>query len=502
MAYRFLLAVPVRAVTAMVCLPFVIVVAIAGLTALGMTGARAGQPAMKQPREAVDGPSATIKLKTGGLLQVRIVDHDDEAVAVLWGETLLALAWNELAMPSAYQAFRKANYADTGENDSEAAMRVGEFCLRRNRLDLANRAFARAVRIDPSHQQRTVELVRQFRERRRNSAKLPGSRTKGQVATEEAKKPQDAVEIKGLSGLAALPPTAFGLTEGATLDDNGRRRAMNLYREFGESVRNKIYDDLFLMETRHFLIYTDWPAPFRDQLGEQCEAMFESLARRFGVSTDSSFFLAKCPVFCWSATSRFQRFARAYDGFDGRSSLGYTRSVAASGHVHMSLLTQGFTPDDLDRFAGTLVHEGTHAFLHRLESTRLIPHWVNEGMAEFVAEEVLGSRYEAAEKAELLAKQFVRFDWPITSMLARTGPIAVHEYPLAHSLIQFLASRGTGKLGDFIRHLKAGMPVAEALPATFDGLTMAQLEPAWRDWVRDRHDDLGGTVLPWKSKGP
>jgi hypothetical protein len=164
--------------------------------------------------------------------------------------------------------------------------------------------------------------------------------------------------------------------------------------------------------------------------------------------------------------------------------VGYTRSIEKNGHVHVVLLRQGRSEADFDRFACTLVHEGSHAFMHRLYSTRLIPHWVNEGYAELTAERVLGEHCDTAEKAALLAQQFVRYDWPLGEMLEGLAPIEVHEYPLAHSLVAHLEGLGRPRFTGFVRGLKDGRTTAEALAANYDGMTFAQLEQSWRSAVR------------------
>jgi len=212
--------------------------------------------------------------------------------------------------------------------------------------------------------------------------------------------------------------------------------------------------------------------------------MYAALVERFDLQATDEVFLAKCPVFCWRSKARFQKFARYFDGYEGSSAVGYARSIEKNGHVHVVLVRQGRSEADFDRFACTLVHEGSHAFMHRLYSTRLIPHWVNEGYAELTAERVLGERCETAEKAALLARQFVRYDWPLGGMLESVAAIEVHEYPLAHSLVAHLEGLGRPRFAGFVRSLKEGRTTAEALAANYDGMTLAQLEQSWRSAIR------------------
>ena len=152
-----------------------------------------------------------------------------------------------------------------------------------------------------------------------------------------------------------------------------------------------------------------------------------------------------------------KKFARHFDGYDGINAIGYTRSIEANGHVHVVLARRGRLASDFNRVACTLVHEGTHAFIHRLFSTRLIPHWINEGYAELMAERVLGDRCPSGENAALLARQYVRHDWPIGGLLESVGPLEVHDYSLAHSLVAFLEHDRPNRFAGLVKDLKTGM---------------------------------------------
>jgi hypothetical protein len=84
----------------------------------------------------------------------------------------------------------------------------------------------------------------------------------------------------------------------------------------------------------------------------------------------------------------------------------------------------------------------------------------------------------------MLARQYVKYDWPILDMLNQAGPIDTHQYPLAHSVIAYLDSLGPGKLAGFVRLLKDGRSIADALADQWEGMTAESLERQWRAWVR------------------
>jgi len=265
-----------------------------------------------------------------------------------------------------------------------------------------------------------------------------------------------------------------------------REQLAEAYRKFGAKVQERMGKDIVLVESEHFLIWTDWEPKQRKRLTGWAEAMYAALRERFGLDPSVEVFPAKCPMFCFRSKARFRKFAQTFDGYDGRSAVGYTRAVERHGHVHVVLVRQGTTPADLDRFACTLVHEGTHAFLHRLYSHRLLPPWVNEGYAELTVERVLGDRCDTGETAALLARNYARQHWPLAGFVESSNPVDVNQYALAHGLIAYLASLGEDRLSAFIHDLKEGRTTSDALANAFAGLTPQQLEQDWRSANRAR----------------
>jgi len=448
------------------------------------------QPAMGQAETI----GIDVKLRTGGALTGLVIDHTDHGVVVAADGTPYVFSWDEIETGSAYVAKRDllalARGGIAGLTASDR-FELGLFALSRERNDLAAADFKIATRLDSSYEVRVRRAFEEFRSR-------PRPAQAGDDPILDRLEISADAELSG-SGLAdSLGEALCGGTAGQeggravlSTDPAARTRAMEVYRIFGERVRDTTCKDLAVIETEHFLIFTDWEKHKREQLARWCESVYSALARQLGIDPPENVFLAKCPVFCWRSKARFWRFARYFDGFESKEALGYSRSIERNGHVHVVVLRDGSSEYDYGRFACTLAHECTHAFLHRLYSTRLIPHWVNEGYADLVAERVLGDRCPNAENAELFARQHVRYDWAIGDMLRSAGPIPVHEYALAHSVVAYLETEDTARFARFIEGLKGGGTTAESLSAAYDGLTMEGLERNWRDFVR-RSDSTAG----------
>lgn len=418
-----------------------------------------------------------LKLRTGGELRGLVVDHSEHAVVVVREQKPYVFAWNELEFGSALSTKRALLALQRGGSNKLSAddhFELGLFALSSDRNDVAASEFREAKRLNPKFEERITRAFDEYRARKEKDG--------GEEDPFEDEPPAGLGEPAGRHEAGLMDDDGTLLAERPSAEN--RAKVMQAYRTFGKKVQEVMGKDVVLLESDHFLIWTDWEKKYRDRLTGWAEAMYAALGERFDLQAKDEVFLAKCPVFCWRSKARFQKFARFFDGYEGSNAVGYTRSIEKNGHVHVVLLRQGRSEADFDRFACTLVHEGSHAFMHRLYSTRLIPHWVNEGYAELTAERVLGEHCDTAEKAALLARQFVRYDWPLGGMLEGVAPIEVNEYPLAHSLVAHLEQLGRPRFAGFVRGLKDGRTTAEALAVNYDGMTFAQLEQSWRSAIR------------------
>ncbi len=418
-----------------------------------------------------------LKLRTGGALSGLVVDHSEHALVVVREQKPYVFSWNELEFGSSLSTKRALLALKRGGANKLSAddhFELGLFALSCDRNDVAAGEFREAKRLNGKLEERIARAFDEYR-----AQKAIGEGGEDPFEDEPPAQMEDSIGPREV-GLADDDGRLLAERPSA----ENRAKVMEAYRTFGEKVREVMGKDVVLLESDHFLIWTDWEKKYRDRLTGWAEAMYAALGAQFDLQTTDEIFLAKCPVFCWRSKARFQKFARYFDGYKGSNAVGYTRSIEKNGHVHVVLVRQGRSEADFDRFACTLVHEGSHAFMHRLYSTRLIPHWVNEGYAEMTTERVLGERCETAEKAALLARQFVRYDWGLGGMLEGVAAIEVNEYPLAHSLVAHLESLGRPRFAGFVRGLKDGRPTAESLASNYDGMTLAQLEQSWRSATR------------------
>ncbi|MFQ5591446.1 MAG: hypothetical protein ACE5HE_09815 [Phycisphaerae bacterium] len=425
-----------------------------------------------------------LKLETGGALSGLLVDATDHGIVVVADSIPYVFSWGELEAGTAYVVKRDWLALQRGGSQhltAEDHYQLGLYAITRKRTDLSASEFRKAESLDRTYRELAQLAFDEYRKKTRTAAKT------GHIMASLGADDTPETDTRGDGSQRAEIELSHNAVAEAFVSTTPRTRAqaLEVYKTFGERVRQLMARDLELIETDHFLIWTDWEKRSQPRLSEWCESMYTALCDQFQIDPETNVFLAKCPVFCWRSRARFIRFARNFDGYDGRNAVGYSRSIQANGHVHLVLVRVGRSPEDYYRFACTLVHEGTHAFLHRFHTTKLIPHWVNEGFADLMAARVLGSRCPNAGNAALLAAVYVRYDWPIDDLIRNAGPIEVYQYPLAHSIVAFQGSLGSERFAGFIKSLKDGESIAQALAANYEGITPAELEKRWRSAVRE-----------------
>ncbi len=342
--------------------------------------------------------------------------------------------------------------------------------MRHGRYAIARRDLARAGRRDPQYRESGRRALSDFRVSRRLGQPISKPDGAGVAA------PQVNEDNAAAIGFAAPPEVRDSNT--VQTDPSRRARIIEGYKDVGRRIGERVGRDLVLLETPHFLIWTDWLRSEHADLRRWCEDMYTTLAKRFCLSTDGCVFAGKCPLFALRSRKRFQAVAELLDGYEAGGALGYTSSHT-NGHVHVVIYRHGGSPAARDAFASTLVHEGTHAFLHRYRSTRHIPSWINEGLADFVAQSVLGDQCSNRDAADAVAAEIVAGEHSIAPVFASNGALDARYYPVAHSLVSFLIEREPAAFISVIDDLKDGAPVAEALMGRYH-LTLQGLEQAWR----------------------
>jgi hypothetical protein len=163
-----------------------------------------------------------------------------------------------------------------------------------------------------------------------------------------------------------------------------RARVVDELKQRGEEARQKYAPRLGLIETDYFLFYTDLDAGEARKWATLLDKMYDRLCDMFAIPKGTNIWHGKALVFVFKDVADFRRFeAEVYDTrIDWAAGLCHQFS---DGQVHICF----YRPPDEARFAHVLVHESVHGFIHRYRSPARVANWANEGLAEWIAYELV-----------------------------------------------------------------------------------------------------------------
>ena len=239
--------------------------------------------------------------------------------------------------------------------------------------------------------------------------------------------------------------------------------SVQVLKQFAEQTRQQINDRLKLYETDYFLFYTDLNAAEARNWQNLLDRMYSRLLRMFDIPKDSNIWRGKALVFVFRAEADYHRFQMLMHGTNSVGSAGMCHSFG-NGFVHIAFFRQ---PDEM-KFAHVLVHESVHGFIHRYRSPVPVLSWVNEGLAEWIAFELVPTGASAAQ-------QRADTQIPIEYLKEKRGfngmfdlpHIAGWQYPVALDLTRFMIDNKKAGYIKFFNAIKDGEPWEQAFETGF-----------------------------------
>lgn len=405
--------------------------------------------------------------KVGGSL----VSRDDSQVVIrtpAGGEQ--SVAWDDMTPNSAFTL--KSRLID--RNSADAWIAIGEWAQAHQYDVQARQAFTQAARLDPKAMSR-VKVV----------AATPA--TKPAPPPAAIATTADPVAAPGQTQLPQRRPIGsrqivkYGPVTQAQSD-----AAIAASRKAKTEAESILKLKLVELETDHFLIFTDWDPREHGFLKTECEGAYRLVAREFNRPVKENVFEGKLPIYMFADPATFRRFAAEVDEEQLPATvLGYFQPVDLMGHMAMwkpgigTGIGEGGSLDEAKRRWGrTLAHEFCHAFLHRYKSNAPIPRWLNEGLAELIAERALptnnyyaGARVAAQSNADVL---------PLFEDSTIPNGAA---YPVMMTMVEMLVGRDRQGLIKAIDLMKDGTSADDAISQIFH-LDRRQLAAAWTTYAR------------------
>jgi hypothetical protein len=266
------------------------------------------------------------------------------------------------------------------------------------------------------------------------------------------------------------------------LSDELMASSVEQLKQEGLEAQRLLGVPLTLYEDANFLVYTDLaPGEARRWVG-LLDNMYDRLLDMFSLPRDTHVFRGKCAIYIFQYEADYRRYWQLVHQYDARGTAGLCLSKG-DGFSIASFYRQ---PNVLN-FAHILVHETVHAFVHRYRSYPFVVSWINEGIAEYIAHELvdnagMGRSDWASDASD--ARNALQRVGSLGGMLD-LGHIQAWQYPVAYQLAAFMIRQSPNRYEAFINAIKDGKEWPVALREDY-GVDRDQLVEAFGQSLRIR----------------
>ncbi|HMB95299.1 MAG TPA: hypothetical protein VKK61_04600, partial [Tepidisphaeraceae bacterium] len=348
--------------------------------------------------------------------------------------------WSQLTPQSAYDV--RASCHD--HNNAKDLLHLARLAWAIEKTDVAKRLLDRAVKIDPSLKD--------------DADKILASKS-GTPATTQ---PSDAVTKLYLPATPEQKEAAIA-------------RAKLMAKKISAEVGVQFTE----IQTDHFILFTDWDPREFDFLKDCLEQAYTKVCVPFAISPKDNVFVGKLPVFMYAKRDDFNKHSQQIDHNPPAEDIRGYYAQFSNGRGYLVMwkpVADSETPLLIaeKQWAHTLTHEFVHAFVARYHNNGRIPVWLNEGLAEFIANDVYlrpGSN------------EWARFHALHTPDISDLFDDSSHKrgdlYPVMETMVATLIQQNRIAFVQMFNTIKDGMPAEQALQQ-FYGIDYKGLDKAWR----------------------
>lgn len=250
------------------------------------------------------------------------------------------------------------------------------------------------------------------------------------------------------------------------------KECADLAMELGKKAK-KAAPKLHTIETAHFQLFSGFDSKTEDKLlTETAEKMYKQLCKQFDVDDKDGVWVGKCPIYAFDKKEEFGKFCKAIEQEKFEKAGGFC-AYNSNGFVYIVVNDTS----NRTQFYDVMVHEGTHGFVARYQTTRNIPTWVNEGLAEYMA--ALLVKDSRAKKLWKDATREVLDGKKKPETIFDGIELEAFEYGMAHSMVRFMLKDSSKDFTRFVKLLKKGETEEKALKEVYK-TDRAGLVKAWR----------------------
>lgn len=257
------------------------------------------------------------------------------------------------------------------------------------------------------------------------------------------------------------------------LNDEQSAAAVEKLKQFARDAQVKIgHAGLRSFETDFFLFVTDLDAAEAQKWNRLLDKMYAQLCAMFAIPEGVNIWHGKALVFTFKSREDFARYEATVENYEAAP------GVAGLCHQHGPIVRIAFyrQPRELE-FARILVHESSHGFLHRYRSPQRIVSWVNEGLAEWIAHDMVPVPGRSGAELRAEVREELRRRGDTGGMFDREHIDGWH-YGVAYTLTSFMIDQNKRGYVKFINALKDGKEWRAALEEEY-GAPLEKLVAAY-----------------------
>ena len=317
-------------------------------------------------------------------------------------------------------------------------------------------------------------------------AALPGrAAPKPEPVKPAERKTEENGGDKGERGVArSREPGAWGLPRNYRNEDGSFNQPaiVDQQKKRLDEVNKRLIARMRLVETPHYLVFSDADPAMTGLFVKWCEALYSNLCRHFAIGAEEKTWDGKCILVVFNSRAMYQQFAKTFDGSDvSRSGAYFAWEGQPADQPQLVHICIPLDTRDPRRLQELFAHEGTHAFFQLYRKVVDLPLWLHEGLAEFMT--VVNDKSLTAQKQQW-STRMAQAGTSIRKILeVPTGQrFEYPAYSVSYTLVDFLLTAGKSKFKKFIDLVKDGKPQEEALQEAY-GFGLAELERRWYVFV-------------------
>ena len=250
---------------------------------------------------------------------------------------------------------------------------------------------------------------------------------------------------------------AHGVSLWPELKASEQKEIVAQHKEHLKSIQDMFPQLRFhLIETDYFLLFSDLSPADLKSYAPYLDGMYKRLLTLFEVKGKPNIWRGKALIIIFVHNEAYMAYEKkTFNHVPPGTSPGVCH-LRSNGDVITSMRVT-----ELNRklLAAVIVHETTHGFVWRYKTNAHIPTWINEGLAEYVANLIVPG-FRARD--EQLAIRGLQQQRQIPAGFFGAPDSAV-QYGLAYNLTKYMISANPKKYKTFFVNLKNGMTEEEAL---------------------------------------